>query len=177
MMLIEEEVKEGYGSPVLHLRQPSEEVRKLLGEPERKTKAPGARVYWIYADRGLDFLVSTRTGRLLSIFYHRKGGGYKRTAIVRTASGIVMSATRDQVLDSYGEPYKTGGDFVLSGGGYVGSWLSYRSGIGFHFDRDGRVEVVGIFSPSQNRGNRMKKSKTHVRKAKSDKRKRPKLPS
>jgi len=145
-MLIQGEVKEGYGSPTIHLRQPSDEVRKLLGKPEKKRKAPGAREYWIYSKLGVDVLVSRRTGRLLSIFFHRKGKGYSRTADVRTASGIAMSTNRDHVLDSYGEPYKTGGDLLLSGGEFVGSWLSYRSGIGFHFDRDGRVEVISIFS-------------------------------
>lgn len=146
-MLKEDFVRDGYGTSQFRLRRSSAEVTAILGRPRKVRSAQGARVYWIYPKAGLEFLVSTRTGRLLSIFFHRRSTRHPQALDLKAADGPIFSITRGDVQTRYGAPYKFGGNFVLSSGEYVRGWMSYKSGIGFHLDRHGKVETVSIFSP------------------------------
>jgi hypothetical protein len=141
-------LKEGYGATELHLRQNQRAVRDLLGAPKEEKPGPGARAFWIYSDLGIDVSISTKSGRVLSLFFYRQGSDGHQQANVEIDRGVHLSDTKRKVLALYGRPYKRGEPFLLSTGEPVREWFSYQSGIGFHFGPDQRVDIVSIFSPS-----------------------------
>lgn len=139
-------VKQGYGAPELHIRQQQQTVINFLGMPDRKRRGRHNRDFWIYDDLGMDVSISTKSGRVLSLFFYRDGADGHRQAEVKTDRGISLAETKRKVLAAYGQPNNYGAPFILSTGDRVREWFSYRSGIGFHFGPDERVDILTIFS-------------------------------
>jgi hypothetical protein len=129
----------GYGSEQIHLGQSAKELSKFLGKPAHRRKASTLREYWVYPALHMEAIVSRRSGRILSLFFHR---------------GSTLGATdafkqsEDELRRQYGEPYKQGGGLTFADGGHLGRWIAYRSGIAFFFAKDGTVKTVCISARS-----------------------------
>jgi len=132
--------KPGYGFSDLHLREHKSVLRARFGAPAAKSRSGAFREYWLYPGSHFNCIVSRRSGEVLSIFVERGSPLLERD---------VFTADETWIRAQYGEPDLEGGGFTLSTGHYVGKWLSYPQGIGFHFDAEGKVERLGIFSPSR----------------------------
>jgi hypothetical protein len=142
---------EGYGSADLHLRGLGSRVKLLLGKPDSKKRGFGLREFWVYKHRGVDVSVSTKSGRVLSLFFYNQGADGHRRSPVITHKGLRPADSRSKVLRLYGQPTKSSEAFETQFGKYVREWFSYRSGVGFHFGSDKQVEIISIFSPSRGR--------------------------
>jgi hypothetical protein len=138
---------EGYGTTELHLGISLRLLKQHFGKPDRITKGQGARRYWIYLQKGFDCLISTKTQRILTIFFFRDGVHGHMGAKVATARGIGPSDSERKVQSIYENPYKQGGGFTLSDGDNVGTWSLHPEGVGFYFDEWKRVEMISIFVP------------------------------
>jgi len=139
-------VRAGYGAPELHLRMEKDELRRAFGSPERKRKGDAFRLYYLYPKLGFECIVSERTGKVLSIFFHRPadpGSSLK----VRTADGLAIGDGKAKLADAYPKPDKRSDGFRLSNGVFVGPWMSYDNGIGFHLDSENRIQTISIFAP------------------------------
>ena len=133
-------VREGYGTSELHVGMTAEEaVSALKSRPDREQIAEGTGVYLIYKRKGVEILVSGRTGKVMSLFFKSPH------ANVRLSSGIGLRSRMEAVLDAYGPPQNRGGGHPLSTGKYVGTWFSYNMGLGFHFNKGGLVTTISIF--------------------------------
>ncbi|HEY5330775.1 MAG TPA: hypothetical protein VIJ79_12880 [Acidobacteriaceae bacterium] len=132
--------KPGYGFSDLHLREHKDALCARFGAPATKRRSGAFREYWLYPGLHFDCIVSRRSGEVLSIFVER-GTPF--------LDNDVFAADETRIRAQFGEPDLEGGDFTLSTGHYVGKWLSYPQGIGFHFNANGKLETLGIFSPSR----------------------------
>jgi hypothetical protein len=140
-------IRAGYGSRELHLRQEWSEVRKLFGNPEKMQKTDGFRVYCLYPQLGFDCIVSERSGKVLSLFFHRPSDDRVQSFPVRTEANIALGDALTRLVASYPMPDRRSEGFLLSDGTFVGPWLSFDDGIGFHLDSDNRVQTISIFAP------------------------------
>jgi hypothetical protein len=130
----------GYGTAELHLGQASPELQKQIGQPHHRRKSGAFREYWVYPDQRFEAIVSRRSNRLLSLFFHRGS---------TLAAVEFFGKTEKQILNIFGEPWKVGGDMEFADGDHIRRWLAYRSGIGFFFDKEGIVETVSISARSR----------------------------
>lgn len=143
-------IKEGYGNRTLHVGQRASELLRRFGRPRyRKQATTASRSYWLYPQIGLECIVSRRSERVLSLFFLAQGCDGHKGANVRTQAGVRLGDSARRVRSYYGKPSKEGGGFELSSGDYVRAWYSYRQGVGFHFGRRGKLEIIAIFSPSR----------------------------
>jgi len=132
----------GRGIERLHLGQSASDLRSVFGPPKRRVKAGAFREYWLYPEAGFECIVSRRTGRILSIFFHR--------ADSRDGNDL-FGASEDRVRALYSSPSMEGGGFRVGDDKFVGRWYSYESGIGFHFDESGHVKTISVFAPKRRR--------------------------
>jgi hypothetical protein len=130
-------IKAGYGSDRVHLRQSSQDLVKLLGAPEKRRNSGALRQYWLYPAEHFECIVSRRSGRVLSLFFHA-GNPFGESDI--------FAATEEKVRRMYPSKPLEGGGFRLSTGDFVGRWLSFDEGIGFHFDEKGKLRTVSVFA-------------------------------
>ena len=142
-------IKQGYGLPHIHLGQFADEVSGRFGAARKVRKSSALRTYWLYPDAGFDCIISSKSKRVLSIFFHAQNGGRLQEIQVVCQKAVTFHATESEVRGAFGPPDKVGGDFTTGGGEYVPKWLSYPSGIGFYFGKDGGVETIGVFRPSR----------------------------
>jgi len=136
----------GYGTEQLHLRQTSSELRAKFGLPAKRWKSDEFREYWSYPKSGFECIVSTRSGLVLSVFLKAAF----HTGDV-ASSWPTFGATEESVRQTYSSPSMEGGGLPISTGAFIGRWYSYESGIGFHFDKSGRVETISVFAPKRKR--------------------------
>ena len=146
-------VRPGYGSPMLHLRQPSSKLLTEFGEPQRKVSVTALRQYWFYPEQHFECLVSKRTGAVLSIFLHRGNpvGGNDLFHLTETEIRMLLAS-----------PVAEGGGFEVEAG-YVPRWLSYSDGIGFYLDQTGKVETVSLYARKRTARTRKASESAHVR--------------
>lgn len=135
----------GYGTDQLHLRQSSSDLRARFGLPTERRTSGKLREYWLYPQKGFECIVSRRTGHILSIFFSER---FSRIASVEGTHPF--GASEGAVIAMLGAPSDQGGGFKLSTGEFIGKWLSFDSGIGFHFDHSGRVRTLSVFSAKRN---------------------------
>jgi len=137
-------VRPGYGAPELHLKMDLDDVKRSFGPPEKRQKGDGFRIYYLYPKLGFDCIVSQRSGKVLSLFFHRP---LDSQFDVRTDTGIAIGDDRAKVAAVYPKPDGSSEGFELSTGTFVGPWLSFDEGIAFHLDRKDKVETISIFAP------------------------------
>jgi hypothetical protein len=135
---------EGYGLKTLHLRQSTNDVISRFGRPNKKIKASDLRTYWIYSEHRFDCLISNKSKQILSLFFHEDDRALQRRNVI-TQKGISFASTEKEIRATYGSPIKSGDSFTTSSGDFVRRWLSYPDGIGFHFGKTGRIEIIVIF--------------------------------
>jgi hypothetical protein len=141
-------LRPGKGGDELKLGKLMPEIRRVLGPPPSVKKGPDFRIYWVYRNLGIDCMFSVRSERLLSLFLFAEGAdGHTKAAQVTTDRGVLLGDKRSKVLRVYGRPDLKDESFVTADGDYVREWYSYHSGIGFHFGKDARVEMISIFAP------------------------------
>lgn len=129
-------IRPAYGIPSLHLRQPTSHLLETCGKPSRRTKAGPLREYWLYPNFGFDCLISTKSKRILSIFF--------RPAF---SLGTLEEWNWDETIvrKNLKTPSRVGGDVDIAKT-HINKWFSYDSGIGFHFEPSGRIAVISTFS-------------------------------
>jgi hypothetical protein len=130
----------GYGTENIHLGQVSSVLLDSMGNPSRLSQSSDLREYWVYPEKHFEAIVSRRSNKLLSLFFH------KGSAV---AGGEFFGQSEDRIRRTFGEPNKQGGGLTFADGDYLGRWLSYDSGIGFHFDKSGQVITIAIFAPKR----------------------------
>jgi hypothetical protein len=107
----------------------------------------------MYPELGFECIVSRRTGRVLSIFFHKA---------IALAGKDIFGASEDRVRALYSSPSREGGGFRVGDDKFFGRWFSYGSGIGFHFDEAGRVETISVFAAKRKRKPRVATSDRRV---------------
>ncbi|HEX9201955.1 MAG TPA: hypothetical protein VF865_20535 [Acidobacteriaceae bacterium] len=132
----------GRGTERLHLGQTSSDLRSAFGPPGRRRKDGSFREYWVYPDLGFECIVSRRTGRILSIFFHRAAS---------FDGSDLFGASEERIRTLYSPPSFKGGGFRVGEDKFFGRWYSYESGIGFHFDESGHVKTISVFVPKRRR--------------------------
>ena len=137
--------KPGFGDEDLHLRQHTSQLLGRLGSPTKRSLSSALREYWLYPEQGIECIVSRKTSKVLSIFL--KAG----TAAPAQDQPDLIGLPLKEILSRYGKPDLEGGDLTLASGDYVGRWFSYETGIGFHFDHQGRVKTVSVFATKRKR--------------------------
>ena len=126
----------GYGTERLHLGQSSDVLRSEFGSPQGKRRLGSFREYWLYPSYDVDAIVSRRTGKILSLFFRR---------LIDSRDDLFdLSEAEVRAQNPY--PAHEGRGLELATGGYIGPWLTYDKGIGFSFDRTGKIETVSIFA-------------------------------
>lgn len=125
----------GYGTQWVHLGQDSSELVKRLGKPSKRRKSSNLREYWIYTEPHFEAIVSRKSRRLLSLFFH-KGSPL--------AGEEFFGESEDAIRELFGDPQKMGGGITFEDGEFLGRWLGYGTGITFFFDPAGKVNTVGI---------------------------------
>jgi hypothetical protein len=115
------------------------------------SRSENLREYWSYADLGFDCIVSQKTNRILSIFFSPTS-----PLATEIAQPLPFGCTEDQIKTQFHAPENEGGGIQMTDGTFIGRWFSYDSGIGFHFNQDGRVEKVSVFA---------RKRKPHIKSA------------
>lgn len=133
-------VAPGYGNQLLNLRQTSAELREHFGPPRKRRKTGSFREYWFYPDQHFDCIVSMRSGRVLSFFLHPG---------TRLVEPEVFETGEDLVRRTYSSPKVEGGGKTLLTGNYLGRWYSYDEGIGFDFDKEGKLQTISVFASKQ----------------------------
>lgn len=139
-------IHSGIGTNILHLRQNVRSVVQLVGKPEGKTSSGKLRTYFLYPSKGLECIISEKSGNVLSIFFYPTSADW---LITSTDRGIAFGMSRRKVIERYGQPNSSGGGFKLMDDDFVGAWVGYDLGIGFHFDRDDRVAIISVFAPKR----------------------------
>jgi hypothetical protein len=130
----------GYGTEQVHLGLASSALSKTMGKPSLRRKSGVLREYWVYPDQHFEAIVSLRSNRLLSLFFHQGS----------TLAGAEFFGQREaDIRQQFGKPYKEGGGVTFTDGDYLGRWLSYSSGIAFFFDQAGTVKTVCISAKSK----------------------------
>ena len=133
-------VRPGYGNEVLHLGQTSADLKAVLGRPKRRRSVGSLRQYWLYPEHHLQFIVSRRTGNLLTLFFDKDSGYFDEA---------LSHATQDQVRSDFGEPSReTAGMYLLSGG-YLDAFMAYDSGICFFFGEDHTLRRIAVTAPKR----------------------------
>ena len=132
----------GYGTRQLHLGQASSEVVKVLGKPSQQKVTSDLREYWVYPELNFEAIVSRRTGRLLSLFFHDGSS---------LAGGEFFGRSVRDIHGLFGEAHKSGGGTTFSDGECIDRWIAYETGISFFFNRAGRVKTVCVSAPKRTR--------------------------
>ena len=125
----------GYGFCDLHLGMSAAELIERYGTPVRLRKATSLREYWVYDH--FNFIMSRKTHRMLSLFVNAR--------FTAALGEDVEAWTEQSIRNKMGAPELEGGDVALSENEYLDRWITFASGIGFRFDREGRVKMVMIF--------------------------------
>lgn len=145
-------LKGGCGFDLFHLSQTAKQLTERFGKPSRKITAFATnRSYWLFPRYGFECIISTKSNRVLSLFFHRTGNGYL-AAPVRTSRGIAPGDWAENITKEYGPPDKFREGRKLSTGEYVRSWTSYFQGVGFYCGLDSKVDVIGIFARKRKSG-------------------------
>ncbi len=130
----------GYGTDHLHLRESSDRIKHLFGEPAKRRKTGSFREYWLYPDHHFDCIVSRTSGAVLSLLLYSGK---------RITGDEEFALTEARVREMYGPPVQEGGGFRLATGDYVNRWLTYDMGIGFDFNAANRLQTISIFAPKK----------------------------
>jgi hypothetical protein len=119
------------------------EIVILLGKSdERSIYDDGKTAYLNFFKQGLS--IRLVDGRVTSAFaYAGRADHYGPTKYVRYEgvfdNGLSMDSTYAEVLKKLGDPLKSLGD--------TEKWISYKQGIGFQFDKAGKITHVVVTAP------------------------------
>jgi hypothetical protein len=130
----------GYGTDAIHLGQTSSVLRSVLGPPTRRRKSGSLREYWVYSDLNFEAIVSQKTGRLLSLFFHLGSP---------LAGGRLLGLTEEAVYRKFTAPSRRVKGFPLTDDQYLDSYLAYDAGISFFIGKSGKVKTVVVSSPKR----------------------------
>jgi hypothetical protein len=140
-------VKAGVGFEKVRLGQTENEVRMVLGKPDRVIRRFEDSYFLIYSDLGMDLDFGERGGRLKIIFFYRNGVQGHREARMRTDRGVRLGDTHSKVLSIYGDPNSRSSLTGLPSGKHPSEWIYYNEGIQFDLGVDNRVEVISVSLP------------------------------
>ncbi len=124
----------------LRLRQPTSSLPARMGRPAKRTLTDSFREYWIYPEAGIDLMVSKRSKRVLSIFVHQPENSSTDSI------DSLLNATEQEIRERFSSPSREGKPFSTQDKSFYSHWYSYDSGLGFHFNPEGRVETISIFA-------------------------------
>jgi hypothetical protein len=133
-------VRPGYGIEALHLGATTTDLQARFGEPAVRRRSGSFREYWIYPSDHFDCIVSRRSRRVLSIFFHAGN---------RLMEPGIFHQNETAVRTEYSAPALEGGGFTSMTGNFINRWYSYDNGLGFDFDQKGRLQTVSVFAAKQ----------------------------
>lgn len=136
------EIQPGIGFDGLFLGQSEGEVLDLWGEPEGREQIDDS-FYFIYKKLALEVEFHNHSVYRLFLFVRR--GANRELASV---GGVGIGATRQRVVRRLGQPAQRAAGRSLSSGKYLRGWFLYPDGVQFDFGKNGKVEVITIFGPS-----------------------------
>jgi hypothetical protein len=125
----------GYGIEDIHLGQTSAELQARLGAPSKRSKSSDLREYWVYSELKFEAIVSRKTARLLSLFFHRG---------CALAGAELLGHSEEEIVQRFDVPQRVVDGFSLADGEYFDRYTSYDSGISFFFDEAGKVKTVCV---------------------------------
>lgn len=137
-------IRSGLGLNDIGLGQTEEQVRSILGRPDRTIRRLKGSYFYVYNEVGVDLDFGNRGGKVKIIFFYREGSQGHKGAQVITDRDIAPGDAGSKVLHSYGNPDQRGGPLLLPSGDYSGEWLFYKEGIQFELGVDRKVDVISV---------------------------------
>ena len=129
------DVKKGW--KVVQLGERQDQIEKELGEGEN-INSYGEVYFMDYISAGIEISYNTANSRVRAIYFYNKDNNYEHFATFKgkTEEGIGWSATRKDIIDTYGEPIK---EF------HGDNWRRIEfEGFDFRF-RNGVLSRIGLF--------------------------------